>query len=181
MGPEWDHELACDGLQGRASSSRAFAPKRFRCADGTYRWLQWVSATDRDAGLIYAVARDVTDARHADAKLRRLLAEQGALRRVATLVARESEPGEVFAVVAEEIGRLLGADAAGVVRYDSEGQGEIVGTWTGEAAPPLPTASEMELDSHTAVGRVYRTGRAGRVGDIEGTKGSMARRLKQLG
>ncbi len=28
MGPEWDHDLACDGLQGRASLSRAFAPKR---------------------------------------------------------------------------------------------------------------------------------------------------------
>jgi hypothetical protein len=28
MGPEWDHELACDGLQGDASLSRALAPKR---------------------------------------------------------------------------------------------------------------------------------------------------------
>ena len=28
MGPEWDHELACDGLQGHASLSRAFAAKR---------------------------------------------------------------------------------------------------------------------------------------------------------
>jgi signal transduction histidine kinase len=131
--------------------------------------------------LIYAVARDVTEAKHADAELRKLLAQQGALRRVATLVARESEPGDVFAVVAEEIGRLLGADASGVVRYDPDGHGVVVGTWTREGAPPLPTASEMELDSETAVGRVYRTGRAGRVGDIEGTKGSMARRLKELG
>ena len=46
--------------------SHAFE-NRYRCRDGSYRWLQWASTTDREAGLIYAVARDVTEARHAHA------------------------------------------------------------------------------------------------------------------
>ena len=43
----------------------------------------------------------------ARAEVRRLAHEQAALRRVATLVARESPPAEVFAAVAEEVARLL--------------------------------------------------------------------------
>ncbi len=34
---------------------------RYRARDGSYRWLHWSAAVDRDAALIYAVARDVTE------------------------------------------------------------------------------------------------------------------------
>jgi hypothetical protein len=46
------------------------------------------------------------------AGLARLAEEQAALRRVATLVARGTPPGEVFAAVAEEVGRLLPVGAS---------------------------------------------------------------------
>jgi PAS domain S-box-containing protein len=44
---------------------------RYRCKDGTYRWFEWRSARS-ERGLVYAVARDVTDAREAQAALREL-------------------------------------------------------------------------------------------------------------
>jgi PAS domain S-box-containing protein len=154
---------------------------RYRTRDGSYRWLQWASATDRDACLIYAVARDVTDAKRAAAELQALLAEQGALRRVATLVAREGEHVEVFAAVAEEVGRLLSADAAGIVRYETDEQGLIVGAWSRVGAPPVPPDSVVKIDPETAAGRVHRTGQPQHGGPFEGTEGSMAHRLKELG
>lgn len=43
---------------------------RYRHKDGSYRWLSWSSVTSPEAGLIYAVAIDVTEARIADDKLR---------------------------------------------------------------------------------------------------------------
>ena len=52
-------------------------------------------------------------------QLGRLADEQAALRRVATLVARGVPAVEVFATVAEEVGRLLGTDGAGIVRYQA--------------------------------------------------------------
>jgi PAS domain S-box-containing protein len=148
-------------LSGR--EAREFE-NRWRCHDGSYRWLQWASATDHDADLIYCVARDVTESKQTAAKVQTLLAEQSALRRVATLVAREGEGErvEVFAVVAEEVGRLLAADAAGVVRYEPDGQGVIVGAWSRAGEPPLPSDSVMRFDAGTAVGRVYKTGQPGR-------------------
>lgn len=154
---------------------------RYRRADGTYRWLQWSSITDRDAGLVYAVARDVTEAKHAEKKLRMLLSEQAALRRVATVVAREGEHTEVFAAVAEEVAQLLGADGAGLVRYEPEGHGVLVGTWTQSGTPPLAPGSIVELDSETAAGVVYRTGQAGRCDHFEGRHGSMAHMLEESG
>jgi PAS domain S-box-containing protein len=36
---------------------------RYRCKDGSYRWLAWTSTPDIDAGVLYAVARDVTGAK----------------------------------------------------------------------------------------------------------------------
>ena len=43
---------------------------RFRCSDGTYRWLSWRATTPDEHGLLYAIARDVTDQRAAEAERR---------------------------------------------------------------------------------------------------------------
>jgi diguanylate cyclase (GGDEF)-like protein/PAS domain S-box-containing protein len=41
---------------------------RFRCADGTYRWLEWEAVVAED-GLAFAVAHDVTERRRIEAEL----------------------------------------------------------------------------------------------------------------
>ena len=137
---------------------------RYRCRDGSYRWLQWSSTTDHDVGRIYAVARDVTDAKAAQDELRSLLAEQAALRRVAELVARESEPAEVFATVAEEAGLLLGADATAMLRHEPGGGTTLVGGWTRAIGSPLcaddaPSAGGSSATCTTAPSSGYSRSR----------------------
>ena len=56
----------------------------------------------------------------------RLSAEQAALRRVATQVAREVPPEEVFATVVDEVGRLLGADSTAIERREPDGRRTVV-------------------------------------------------------
>ena len=53
-------------------------------------------------------------------ELRDLAESQGALRRVATLVAQGAEPRAVFMAVAVEAARLLGVGAVSLIRYDAE-------------------------------------------------------------
>jgi PAS domain S-box-containing protein len=150
---------------------------RYRRRDGTYRWLQWTSTPDLEHRLVYAVARDVTEAKRAEAELRTLVAAQSALRRVATLVAREGEHAEVFELVTEEVGRLLGVESASIVRFEPDGTGLVIGGWNRPGAPRLPPGSGVPLTGETASGLVHRTGAAGRVE----AAGSLATSLRELG
>ena len=45
--------------------------------------------------------------------------EQASLRRVATLVARQTTPDELFEVVAQEVAHVLGVRSITVIRYDA--------------------------------------------------------------
>jgi PAS domain S-box-containing protein len=91
------------------------------CRDGSTRRIEWSARAVPEQGLIYAVGRDVTDSRRA-------AAEQAALRRVATLVAKGVAPAELFAAVAREVRALFEADSAGVVRVDADGSIAALGS-----------------------------------------------------
>jgi len=60
------------GVIGREVS--AGFSNRYRCRDGSYRWLSWKSAPATAIGVVYAVARDITDERQADQARARLAA-----------------------------------------------------------------------------------------------------------
>lgn len=59
---------------------------RYLCRDGSVRWLLWNSTRDPEAGVIYAIARDITARKEAEAERERLVAElQAALHEVRAL------------------------------------------------------------------------------------------------
>jgi PAS domain S-box-containing protein len=65
-----DLESSREAVSALASQQRIFSfENRYRCKDGTYRWLQWSSAPA--GNLIYAAARDVTEHKRAEEELRR--------------------------------------------------------------------------------------------------------------
>jgi PAS domain S-box-containing protein len=55
-------------IEGRTVSD---FENRYRCRDGSYRWLSWTSAPAPEAGLIYAVARDITARKSVEEDLKR--------------------------------------------------------------------------------------------------------------
>jgi GAF domain-containing protein len=95
-------------------------------------------------------------------ELARLLEEQAALRRVATLVARGIDPAEVFSAVAEEIRRLLDADHAGIGRFEPDGTAVVVVDGVGDDPITLPAGTRVELRDYLPPAAVWRTGRPAR-------------------
>jgi signal transduction histidine kinase len=112
-------------------------------------------------------------------ELATLADEQAALRRVATLVARGAPPDTVFSAVAEEVGRLLGADRSVVGRYDRAGAATVVGTWsTSDAVTPIPVGHQWERGGrnlHTLVFEAARPARIDDHADATGAGGDAAR------
>jgi PAS domain S-box-containing protein len=59
---------------------------RYRCRDGSYRWLLWNATPDAGCGVIYGVARDITARKQAEQELTTLVQTlQTALAEVRTL------------------------------------------------------------------------------------------------
>ena len=121
-------------------------------------------AADRGAG------RDPPD----QARLRQLAEEQAALRRVATMVASGARPAEVFTAVADELGRLIGAEATFVSRFDQlsgergeiEGYATVVGSY-GRVGDQAPVGFRRKLESGMAMTAALRAAGPARItGDM---------------
>ena len=100
---------------------------RFVRRDGSTLPVSYVSAPlelpgGRGAVLAFTDLEAHHDAEQALADRETTLIErEDALRRVATLVARETAPDPVFDAVAGEAAALLRCDAAGVIRFEKDG------------------------------------------------------------
>lgn len=104
-------------------------------------------------------------------------AEQAALRRVATRVAAEAPPEEVFAQAAEEVAGLLGVECGLVARYEPE-RAVVVGWW-GARRPAADLA--FPLGGAGALAQVARVGRVARVGDYDRLRDDPVGRLASSG
>ena len=113
-------------------------------------------------------------------QLAALADEQAALRRVATLVARQSAPAEIFAAVAEEVGRLLRVEDTTIFRYEDDGTATVVAD-RGDRAVPLAIGSRMSLEGDSATALVRRTGRAARIDDFSDATGPLADYTREAG
>jgi PAS domain S-box-containing protein len=131
--------------------------------------------------LFCGYVRDITERHEAETALRRLADEQAALRRVATAVAAEPDAASVFALVTEEVGRLLGAQTANMVRFDGDRWASVVGGWNAEGVRSVPVGESVHLDGDTVAARVWQTGRPARVDNYDDVTGVMAERLRGLG
>jgi signal transduction histidine kinase len=136
-------------------------------------------AEERLAKFTELVATAVANVQ-AQTDLQRLAEEHAALRRVATMVARERPPEEVFAKVAEEVGLLLGVESASIDRYEPDAGCTVVASW-GKLRNLFEVGSRWKLDRDSASARVHRTGRPVRLDDYEHAWGSVEAQARELG
>ena len=115
------------------------------------------------------------------ARLGQLVAEQGALRRVATLVAQGTPPEEVFAAVAEEVGQLFRVERTSLWRYEPGRTVTPITIW-GTAGRNIPVDSRRPLGGHNVITLVFETGRPARIDRYaESSSGPMGAAARERG
>jgi signal transduction histidine kinase len=113
--------------------------------------------------------------------LNRLLDEQAALRRVATLVAEAAEPSTIFETVTREVGLLSGADLARMERYESDGTVTGIAAWSRDQGPELAVGRRFALDGLSIAAGVLERGIPTRIDSFEGAGGAIAEEARALG
>src|SRR3954449_7084764 len=114
------------------------------------------------------------------AALSQLADEQAALRRVATLVAREASPVELLETVAEEVARVVDVEAVGLLRFEPDGTATLVAQSATPWDPP-PLGTRFALEGENVVTAVFRTREAARLDDWTKATGPVAAMASVLG
>jgi PAS domain S-box-containing protein len=160
---------------------------RYVCKNGSYRWFEWTAVPVREERQIYAVGRDVTERREAEAgrreaeeRNRALAEEQAALRRVATLVATRVAPEDVFATVTEEVGQLLPVSSSSMDRYDRDGLFTTVAAWS-TTAPAFPVGGRWLPEGKNVTTLVLETGRPARIDSFADASGPVGVTAREAG
>ncbi|MCU1379722.1 MAG: histidine kinase, partial [Acidimicrobiales bacterium] len=135
----------------------------------------------RLAGFTQLVASAIANAQ-ARVDLRGSAEEQAALRRVATLVARAAPPGEVFAAVTAEAGRLLSVDVNALLRFDPDGMATVLGAWTRPGVEPTTAVGiRFQLGGRNVTTLVFQTREPVRMDDYADGTGALGVTARGLG
>ena len=113
-------------------------------------------------------------------ELKRLVEEQAALRRVATLVAEGAAPGSLLAVVAEEVAGFVNVPLVSIVCYEADGSATERAS-VSERGELFPVGSRWSLDGTNVVAQVRESGRAARIDDYSGLEGTIAQAVRRAG
>jgi PAS domain S-box-containing protein len=199
--PPEDHAAFAEMIRGMVATGAPNPQQgQWVTRDGYRRVIAWANRPLRDenGAVRYVVTSglDITERESAASELwalqaelharledlARLAAEQAALRRVATLVAREPAPTEVFQLVTEEATRLLSADSGLLLCYSEDyGTGTVVGHYSEIETGQFLIGTVLPVEGDSLTSTVPRTGKAGRMEGYDGVSGEIARRARKGG
>jgi PAS domain S-box-containing protein len=168
--------------------------------DGKRRLLAWsnrlMQANEGSPRYLVTAGVDLTDARatertpgralggDTEAKLvevGQLAQEQRALRRVATLVASEASPEQVFMAVSEEAARVLEVNASAVFRYEGDDTATVVGRHDRDSVGAFQLGERTFVEESSTIGRVLYSHVPERIDDYTDLEGEIPQLMIRIG
>jgi signal transduction histidine kinase len=110
-----------------------------------------------------------------------LTEEQGALRRIATLVAGEAASDRVFEQVTVEAAKTLGASGASLARFEGDETVTFVGGWSETGRLAFPVGSRVPIEETGVLAQIRNTGEPERIDDYKGRPPVLVERLSSFG
>ncbi|HMI29324.1 MAG TPA: GAF domain-containing sensor histidine kinase [Gaiellaceae bacterium] len=107
-------------------------------------------------------------------------AELSALRRVATLVAEGVQPLDLFAVVAEEVARVVDVPIVGIARYESDDTATECASYSPEG-PLRPLGRRWSLEGTSVLRLVRESSKPARIDDYSQLEGEIADTVRRSG
>jgi signal transduction histidine kinase len=114
-------------------------------------------------------------------ELRRIAETSAALRRVATLVARDVPPEELFEATTVEVRRLFGAHVAVLMHYEAADTAVVLASSANRNVPSSLKGHRFKLEGESVISTVRRTGRPTRMDRYENAPGPIAATTRELG
>jgi signal transduction histidine kinase len=137
------------------------------------------------AYVVSELARRATErareAEQAQSELARLVDEQAALRRVATLVALAVPTSALFEAVTREVGLRCDADLARMERFEPDHSVTALAAWSRSGEVQLAVGTRFPLEGTSIAAQVHGTGRPARVDTFAGASGPIAQEALGLG
>jgi signal transduction histidine kinase len=106
--------------------------------------------------------------------------ELSALRRVATLVAEGVRPQDLFAVVAEQVARVVNVPLVSVARYELDGTATECASFSPEG-PLFPVGRRWSLEGRNVLQLVRENCEAARIDDYSGLEGEIVEVVRRAG
>jgi GAF domain-containing protein len=121
----------------------------------------------------FAAGGDVTERRREKEALT-------ALRRVATLVAKGVPPQDLFAVVAEEVARVVDVPVVSIVRYEADGTATEYASFS-SGRPVFAVGTRWSLEGTSVIKQIRDTLAPARIDDYSGLEGEIADYVRRAG
>jgi PAS domain S-box-containing protein len=135
--PDDREATSAEAAKIASGSSTLSFENRYRCKDGSYKWLLWSAVVRAEKGLIYAVARDVTERKREQA---RLAAQYAVTRVLAEAPTLAGATPRILQAICESLNWSVGA----IWRVDQNQKLlRCVETWH------MPSAQVQEFDRGT--------------------------------
>ena len=145
---------------------------RYRCQDGTYRWLSW-KARPFGENLIYAVARDITEKKQVEAALiesgarcRQQAQYERLLKQTALQIRQSLDVNQILKTTVSAVRDLLKCDRVLIYQFAADFSGTIIAESVGEDWTVSLTQKIEDTCFPTGKGENYLEGQSRVINDI---------------